>query len=193
MKRPLYYPGTLTLIYGPMFSGKTGKLIASAKILKNLKREFIIFKPALDDRYSKSASLHSHDHKMLKAELVDTNSLDIITERIIEQSPDTVLIDEIQFFDKMKILKLVQDCLRLGINVIAAGLLEDYRLQPFGVVPILLKMADESWPLYSVCQKCGAKAAHSERVSGGDKTIDVGASDKYIAACTKCHKIYQDH
>jgi thymidine kinase len=101
-----------------------------------------------------------------------------------------VIFDEVQFFDKEKIKKVIAILKKRGIHVIAAGLLYDYTRHPFGATPELIGLADEWLELMSVCQKCGALARHSERVKGGKEQIFVGASE-YIAVCEKCHRIYK--
>lgn len=184
--------GRLTVIAGPMFSGKTGKLVAMVEVFTRMGHKVLIVKPKLDNRYGGGDAIHSHDHRSSKAIVVDGETAQQIVDRVLASNVDKVILDEVQFFEKEKIKKVVTELKRRGFHVIAAGLLYDYKRQPFGATPDLLGLADERLEMYAVCQKCGSLAMHTERVGGtSGKQIEVGAADKYIAVCERCHKIYK--
>src|SRR3989344_443121 len=182
--------GKLTVIAGPMFSGKTGKLVALVEVFTRMGHKVLPVKPAIDSRYSKN-EIYSHDHRKTPALVVDGLSPDHIIDAITQQGVDKVIFDEVQFFDKEKVLEIIRKLKKLGIHVIASGLMYDYMRKPFGATPELMGLADERLELMAVCQKCGNLARHSERVRGGKFQVDVGAADKYIAVCERCHKIYK--
>lgn len=183
--------GKLTVIAGPMFSGKTGKLVALVDVFTRMGHTVLTVKPSLDIRYSEAEEIHSHDHKKSKALVVDGETPEAIIDKILETKADKVIFDEVQFFDKEKVLAVIQILRKKGIHVVAAGLLYDYQRKPFGATGDLLGLADERLELFAVCQKCGSLARHSERVKGSKKQIDVGATNKYIAVCESCHRIYR--
>ncbi len=184
--------GRLTVIAGPMFSGKTGKLVAMVEVFSRMGHRVLIVKPKLDNRYGGRDEIHSHDHRRSNAIIVDGETAEQIVAKVLSGNVDKVILDEVQFFEKEKIKKVVQVLKKKGFHVIAAGLLYDYKRQPFGATPDLLGLADERLEMYAVCQKCGSLAMHTERVRGSSgKQIEVGAADKYIAVCEKCHKIYK--
>ncbi len=184
--------GRLTVIAGPMFSGKTGKLVAMVEVFSRMGHRVLIVKPKLDNRYGGRDEIHSHDHRRSNAIIVDGETAEQIVAKVLSGNVDKVILDEVQFFEKDKIKKVVQVLKKKGFHVIAAGLLYDYKRQPFGATPDLLGLADERLEMYAVCQKCGSLAMHTERVRGSSgKQIEVGAADKYIAVCEKCHKIYK--
>jgi len=183
--------GKLTVIAGPMFSGKTGKLVAMVDVFTRMGHKVLTVKPSLDNRYGGMHEIHSHDHRKTDAIVVDGQTPETIIEKILNTRADKVIFDEVQFFDKDKVLEVIRKLKKKGIHVIAAGLLYDYRRKPFGATPDLLGLSDEHLELMSVCQKCGSLARHSERKRGSKKQVDVGAADKYIAVCEKCHKIYK--
>ncbi len=175
-----------------MFSGKTGKLVAMVDVFTRMGHRVLIVKPKLDDRYGGGGAIHSHDNRSSKAIIVDGESAEQIVAKVLDSGVDKVILDEVQFFDREKIKKVVQVLKKKGYHVIAAGLLYDYKRQPFGATPDLLGLADERLELFAVCQKCGSLAMHTERVGGGSgRQIEVGAGDKYIAVCEKCHKVYK--
>jgi thymidine kinase len=182
----------LTVIYGPMFSGKTGKIISMNKILRTLGYQVRILKPKIDQRYSGKAEINSHDQRSSTADLLDLKLPLDLFENLQNQKVTAVIIDEAQFFEKHSLLRFIHQCRKHQLRVIVAGLLYDYRRQPFGAMPKLLTEATESVELFAICQKCGRLAQHSERTAGGTGTIQVAAADQYIASCQHCHHIYQD-
>ena len=134
--------GKLTVIVGPMFSGKTGKLVALTKTLVSLNIPAVVIKPKIDSRYTDKPELHSHDHRTTTAKLVSDAQLSQLIKQLIQEKPHTVIIDEVQFFDKETALQAVEQLRSAGINVIIGGLLYDFRRRPFGATPQLFKMAD---------------------------------------------------
>lgn len=191
MKNTRVNMGRLTVIAGPMFSGKTGKLVAMVDVFTRMGHKVLTVKPKLDNRYGGRDEIHSHDHKKTKAIVVDGETKEAIIDKILESGADKVIFDEVQFFDKEKVMDVIQFLRNKGIHVIAAGLLYDYQRKPFGCTPDVMGLADERLELFAICQKCGGLARHTERVGGGKGQIVVGAADKYIASCESCHKIYK--
>src|SRR5690625_7519525 len=62
--------GRLEAVVGPMFSGKSEELIRRVKRALIAKQEVQVFKPALDDRYARSA-VASHSGQTIDAEPVE--------------------------------------------------------------------------------------------------------------------------
>ncbi|HUD19024.1 MAG TPA: thymidine kinase [Patescibacteria group bacterium] len=191
MKRKKFTQGRLTVVAGPMFSGKTSKLVAMVEVFTRMGHKVLTVKPKLDNRYGGKKEIHSHDNKRTPAIVVDGESPESIIDKIVATGADKVIFDEVQFFDKRKVMKVIEVLRNQGIHVIAAGLLYDYQRKPFGSTPDLMGLADERLELFAICQKCGSLARHTERVSGGKGQIVVGAAGMYIASCEKCHKIYK--
>jgi len=181
--------GKLTVIAGPMFSGKTGKLVALIEVFTKMGFNVLTVKPAIDSRYGGKKEIHSHDHKTSNALVIANESSDEILQKILATGAKKVIVDEVQFFDKDTIIKVIMKLKKLGIHVIAAGLLYDYKRQPFGATPDLMGLADEHLELFAVCQKCGSLARHTERQHGGKSLLVVGAADSYIASCEQCHRV----
>lgn len=182
--------GKLTVIAGPMFSGKTGKLVAMVEVFTRMGHKVLTVKPSIDTRYGGKNEIHSHDHKTSDALVVNGDTQEVMIEKILATKADKVIFDEVQFFDAEKVKKVIAVLKKKKIHVIAAGLLYDYKRRPFGVTPELMGLADERLELFAVCQKCGSLARHTERLRGGKGRIVVGAADKYIAACDHCHRIH---
>ena len=106
---------------------------------------------------------------------------------------DVVGIDEVQFFDE-PIVAVVDELVRRGVRVVAAGLDTDFRHEPFGAMPTLLATAELVDKLQAVCHRCGGTATRTQRLVDGapapfsGETIVVGALESYEARCTACYE-----
>ncbi|MCL5675616.1 MAG: hypothetical protein M1120_00635 [Patescibacteria group bacterium] len=181
----------LTIFAGPMYSGKTTKLIKLAEVLEAKGQKVLTVKPAIDTRYSKKPVLASHDLKTVKAAFVDMNKPEELLKMAEKDHINHIIIDELNFFHKTKTIPVIKKLLQKGVGMTGAGLAYDYRKKPFGPTLKLGKMAKHLIWLYAICQKCGGPAQHTERVGGGTGQVVVGASEMYIASCSKCHRVYR--
>jgi len=176
----LFYSGSIEVVCGPMFSGKTEELIRRVKRAQIAKQKVQIFKPAIDNRYHDSDVV---SHSSLTVEAVAVKSSMEILAKVFD-STRIVAIDEVQFFDA-DIVKLVSKLARRGCRVILAGLDQDYKGEPFGPMPHLLAVADQVDKVAAICTVCGANATKSYRKrpeSNSDQVL-VGESDVYEARC----------
>lgn len=181
--------GLLTVFYGPMFSGKTSRIIAMLHVLSSQGKKGIIVKPSLDTRYGTESVVHNHDGRKEIAYIVDHTKPEVLLKKSIKT--DVVIIDEIQFFPYKNILPVISYFRKMGISVVVAGLLYDYRRVPFETTSQLLGIADDCIELTSVCQVCGQTARHSQRINGGTRQVAVGERDQYQAVCSRCHVVYK--
>ena len=182
--------GTIEVICGPMFAGKTEELIRRVKRMQFAKKDFIIFKPKIDNRYSVDEVV-SHSHIKFKA--INISKPQEILKHI-KANLQAVVIDEIQFFDE-SILQIIDDLANSGMRVICAGLDCDFRGKPFGIIPSILAMAEHITKLTAICSCCGDEATRTQRIINGkpayedDPIILVGATESYEPRCRKCHEV----
>lgn len=182
--------GWIEVITGPMFAGKTEELIRRVKRMEYAKKNYMIFKPAIDTRYSKNEVV-SHNKKTLNAISIFHGS-DI--KRHLKDDTQAIVIDEVQFFDE-SLLKYVMDFVDNGYRVICAGLDTDFRGEPFGVVGPLMAVSESVTKLTAICCVCGEEATRTQRIIDGkpafydDPIILVGANDSYEARCRCCHQV----
>ena len=108
--------GSIEVICGSMFSGKTEELIRRLKRAKIARQQVEIFKPAIDVRYSEE-EIVSHDSNSIRSTPVD-NSGSIL---LLAAGVDVVGIDEAQFFDE-GIVNVCSELANQGTRVIVAGL-----------------------------------------------------------------------
>jgi thymidine kinase len=178
-----YHSGSIEVICGPMFSGKTEELIRRVRRAQIARQKVQIFKPAIDDRYHES-NVVSHSAQEIQAQPVK-DSLEILKK--LFDSTRVVAIDEVQFFDE-SIHKVVSKLARRGIRVILAGLDQDYKGNPFGSIPQLLAMADSVDKIQAICTVCGGPASKTYRkFDQKEDQVVVGEADIYEARCrTHC-------
>lgn len=173
-----YFHGSIEVVCGPMFSGKTEELIRRVKRAQIAKQRVQIFKPAIDVRYDVE-DVVSHSSQVIKSEPVE-NAVDILIR--LKDSTRVVAIDEVQFFDD-NIITVVTKLAARGYRVICAGLDLDFRAQPFGPMPTLLALADEVMKIHAICTVCGAPATRSQRLSAVKERVLLGETDAYEARC----------
>ncbi len=188
-----YYEGKrgwVESIVGPMFAGKTEELIRRVKRMDYAKKHYMIFKPAIDNRYS-TTEIVSHNKKALKAISISHGS-DI--RRHLKPETQAIVIDEVQFFDE-SLIKYIMEFAEEGYRVICAGLDTDFRGEPFGIVGPILAISETVTKLTAICSVCGENATRTQRIIDGkpayydDPIILVGANDSYEARCRCCHKV----
>lgn len=174
--------GQIEVICGSMFSGKSQELIRRLKLAKIAKQKVQAFNSALDNRYGENYII-SHDQTKIPCTAVK-NSEEIL--KHLDPDTQVVGIDEINFFDD-KIVEICQQLANEGKRVIAAGLDQNYKAEPFKNTANLMAVAEFVSKNYAVCMVCGAPANRSKRLVNSDELIEVGAADKYEARCRKCY------
>lgn len=175
--------GWVEVICGSMFSGKTEELLRRVKRAQIARQVVQVFKPKLDDRYHKT-DVVSHGGGSAPATTVE-GAPEIL--ELVKPETRVVGIDEAQFFDN-NLVDICEELADRGVRVIVAGLDQDYRGRPFGPMPRLLCVAEYVTKSLAICMVCGNPANRTYRISGGKRTIEVGAADRYEARCRKCFK-----
>jgi len=186
-KNRLNGTGWIEVIVGSMFSGKSEELIRRVRRAQIARQKVQVFKPRIDDRYSKE-EIASHSGMTHISKPVMT-AADLVKE--LHDDTQVVAIDEGQFFD-MGLVDVVNDLARNGRRVIIAGLDQDYTGRPFEPMPQLLSVAEFITKTHAICVKCGATANYSQRTVESEERVEVGASDKYEARCRKCFVPHSD-
>jgi thymidine kinase len=172
--------GTIEVICGCMFSGKTEELITQIRRAEIAKLRFQVFKPIVDTRYA-ADSVASHNQRKWQAINVE-NAEEILTR--IERHVEVVGIDEAQFFDN-ELPRVAELLANAGKHVILAGLDTDWRGEPFGPMPELIARADIVKKQYAICMVCGAPATKTQRIVASSDQFLLGSTDSYEARCRK--------
>lgn len=182
--------GSVEVICGSMFCGKTEELIRRLKRAVIARQKVQVFKPVIDQRYSVD-KVTSHAGTAFDAVSI-ASAADIL--RSLETDTTVVGIDEAQFLEP-DIVPIVRSLAAKGIRVIVAGLDLDFRGEPFGSMPVLMAEAERVDKLQAICMICGEPASRTQRLVNGnpayyeDPIVIVGAAEMYEARCRKHHQV----
>ena len=182
-KRRKELSGSIEVICGSMFSGKTEELIRRLRRAQIAKLNVEIFKPRTDIRYDEHAVV-SHDLNSIQSTAIE-NAASIL---LLGANTEVVGIDEAQFFDD----ELPDVCNKLanrGIRVIIAGLDMDFQGKPFGPMPALMSIAELVTKVHAVCLQCGGPATYSYRTVPNESKILLGEKESYEPRCRTCFNI----
>jgi thymidine kinase len=184
-------PGSIEVIAGVMFAGKSEELIRRVRRAVIARRRVQVFKSHLDSRYAGLYSVASHDGKELDATPVDA-SAEIY--RLTRPDTQVVAVDEAQFLDR-GIVGVATALAARGIRVVLAGVDTDFRGEPFGPMGDLMAVAERVDKLQAICVVCGDLACRNQRLVDGRParydapTIMIGGQESYEARCRKCHEV----
>ncbi|HHW79543.1 MAG TPA: thymidine kinase [Acholeplasmataceae bacterium] len=182
--------GSIEVVCGPMFAGKTEELIRIIRRLEYAKQKFLVFKPKIDTRHN-TEEIVSHNNNRKNTISVE-NSAEIY--QYINDEIKAVIIDEAQFFDE-GIVKVAEDLADRNIRVIAGGLDRNFRGEPFGPMPQLLAIAESVKKLTAICVVSGLPATRTQRMINGkpakydDPIVLIGAEESYEPRARKYHEV----
>jgi thymidine kinase len=195
--------GYLELIVGPMYSGKTSRLVEVYNKCKFCNISVSVINHTIDNRYDEEL-LSTHDQikiPCIKTErLMDLwldSSINILEDDIsgisrikeifqISRS-EVILINEGQFFPDLK--EFVDYLLKNEKKVYICGLDGDFERKRFGQILDLIPLCDKVTKLTSLCSLCkdGTPGIFSMRLTKETEQTVVG-SDNYIPVCRKCYE-----
>jgi thymidine kinase len=173
--------GSIEVITGSMFSGKTEELIRRLRRAQFAGLKVEIFKPSLDNRYSETRVV-SHDDKSIISTPVDNASAILL----LAGDVNVVGIDEAQFFDN-SIVEVCSTMADNGIRLVIAGLDMDFMGKPFGPMPALLAIAEYVTKVHAICMRCGNLAQYSFRKSEDEQVVLLGEKNLYEPLCRNCY------
>lgn len=171
--------GSIQVIFGPMFSGKTTELLRRMKRYTVAQQECLLIKYSKDTRYS-DQGVSTHDRQESHAKSCS---------RLAEMEADAarvgvIGIDEGQFFPDL--VPFCEAMANAGKTVIVAALDGTFQRKPFGSVLELVPLAESVVKLSAVCMICFADAAFSKRLGTETEVEVIGGADKYVAVCRAC-------
>ena len=172
----------ITLVFGPMYSGKTTELLRRLERAHMAKKRVILLRPQIDSRPFLSHS--TKDTSWLKQEYVSLREFDA-------SEYDVIGIDEGQFHDGLK-----QFCLKHSLSgkcIVISALHATSESQMFEPIIETLPYCEEIIKVNAVCMKCGSEHGNYTYFLAGNKTekVAVGGTEEYTALCDKCYFISQ--
>jgi len=187
--------GYIELIIGPMFSGKTSKLLELYKQHKFCNIKSVIINHTIDTRYNENSNtISTHDNIVspcLKVENLSTLWSNTYKHAELLNS-SIILINEGQFFNDL--YEVVCDMVTYNKQIYICGLDGDFKRKPFGQILNLIPMCDKVTKLTSICAYCknGTSGIFSSRVTNEVCQTVIG-SDNYKPVCRNCYKYMQHH
>ena len=176
--------GKIELILGPMFSGKSTRLIELMRKYVYKAKKTIMVKFYADQRYTDKSEVVTHD--LIKYDSINCkilrNSFDTLKEY------DVIGIDEGQFFADL--VEVCEELALMGKIVLIAALNGDFRMEPFPVIQRIIAKADKIKLLKAYCFNCHKDAKFSLRIVQSNETVLIGAGESYKPACRECHVFF---
>lgn len=175
----------ITLITGPMFSGKTTEMIRYLTRAKIAGKNVILLRPIADVR-----DFLTHDGREIEIK-------EVFVERIIGSFSDineydVIGVDEVQFFQYPDVAKHIDILANRGKDLYIAGLNGTSEKTPFDAVQQLIPLSENIIKLNAICIECGSDHGAFTYYTEGKKTesVKVGGKESYTALCREC---YQKH
>ena len=174
--------GSLLLILGCMFSGKSTELIRLIREFKFIEKNILVIKHCSDDcRYAES-KICTHDQQ--KENCLSLGELETIENNQVYQEAEIVFIEEAQFFNGLSefIKKGMEEKKK---SFIIAGLDGDFKREPFGEILSLIPYSNKVTKLNALCKFCknGTEAPFTKRLSRSTKQHLVGGEEEYASVC----------
>ena len=190
--------GYLELIIGPMWSGKTSKLLDLYRQMTFCEIPTMVINYSHDTRYSET-QLSTHDQRKIDCimalqlkEIADITSISreyTTSETDAFSKSEVILINEGQFFsDVVEWTEQAVDVYHKKVYI--CGLDGDFERKPFGNWLDLIPICDKVSKLNSYCGNCKKFPAIFTYRKTKDQHQTLIGSDEYLPVCRKCyHKL----
>ena len=180
--------GSLQLFVGPMYAGKTSKLIETYEECIDSENRVIVLTHSDEIRYSID-KLSTHDQKKIECFKYDTITSFINEKADAIKECKVILIDEGQFFkDLLEILPLIN---QLHKHVYVFGLDGDFKRNKFGQILDLIPHCDRIQKLHAKCNVCSNQAIFSHRTNDSSEQVLIGNESVYQPLCRECYNSKQ--
>ena len=185
--------GSINIIMGCMFSGKSTELIRLANRYNVLEMKVLVVNHCLDKRYSDSGVA---THSKMRMDSLSIEELSEIKGKYIENynESDVLIIEEAQFFKGLFDFVL-NACEMDNKHIIVVGLDGDSNRKEFGEILKLIPVCDSVKKLYGLCVGCkdGTKACFTKRLADDDSQVFIGTDNEFQAVCRKCYLYKKDN
>jgi thymidine kinase len=176
--------GSLELIIGPMFAGKSSAIIRIVNRYRSIGYPMLLISHSSDTRYSSQAMVVNHDN--VQVPCLHWSDLMSHVEEDAYKDAKLVIIEEAQFFPRLRefVVRAVDVDRK---DVIVVGLDGDADRKPFGEILELVPLADRVEKVQAFCADCsnGTEALFSYCKKAADRVgqVCVGGADTYMPLC----------
>lgn len=175
--------GSIELVTGPMFCGKSSYLADKIERYTIAKRKCIALKWKGDTRYTDQPYIVTHSGIKCECIPCDNDDLKTIYTRI--SAYDIICVDEGAFFKD--IVNFCEMLANNGHTVIVASLIGTFQREGFNDILNLIPKCEKITMLSAICMKCFSEgAAFTKRTVGSSEIELVGGAESYIAICREC-------
>jgi len=164
---------------GPMYGGKTTKLLSALERYVYQKKKVALFKPSIDNRYSRESVV---THSGIEWEAFRVPDGDGI---LLSLPDDTEIVGVDEMFMIPGSANALLQLFATGKTILVSTLQLSYEPAPFREVMNLLPYATSIEICPAVCSHCDSDAYYTRRTSGGTDTIEVGGAEAYEPLCFK--------
>jgi thymidine kinase len=178
------------LYLGPMFSGKTTRLLSSIERHLYKKEDVICFKPHIDGRYS-NTEIVTHSSSKVKAYSVkNAKEIEAFFDKAF-LTPKIVAVDEAFMIEGCGdyLNKLFMES---NVTIYVSSIEMSANLNPFPEVQKMMPYATKIEKCTSICLSCYNDAQLTYRKAIEpliNKEISVGGSETYEPRCWSCHPL----
>ena len=174
----------ITVFTGPMFSGKSNRLIDEYEKFYN-KEDILVLKPVKDTRTTSKIRARGRKIDINAISIKDLSDIYKIASSDKYKDNRVIFIDEAQFITGD--VSIILDLSLHGFDFYIAGLNLTSEQKPFGIMPDLIAIADKTEFLRAKCYKCNKEALYTYCIVPKKEEILVG-SNEYVPICADCLK-----
>ena len=171
------------MFVGPMFGGKTTKLLSAIDRYKYQGRRIMAFKPDIDERYSKEEIVTHWGHKLNAVRINSGGQIENKLYDTLGAGAHTVIaVDEAFMIDGVgdALVKLFKK----GHTVLVSSLQLSSDFTPYKEMQAMMPYATKIEVCPAVCSTCGSDAHYTLKTGGrSDHRIEVGGPEMYQPKC----------
>lgn len=184
------YCGKITLILGPMFSGKTSEMIRLINRAKIIGRKILCIKYYKDNRFSKNNIIYSRDNttptsssNVAVTTIISNKNLISETIKNVDLTQyDMIFIDEIQFY--VDGAETCDELANKGFDIVCSGLQGTFERKTFETISKLISLSEDIIQLKALDINSKCECSFTKRINN-NKDIELIGNEEYIACDRK--------
>lgn len=182
----------VTFFYGTMRASKSAQLLMKDYNYKSSGVTPLLITPEKDSR-SGYGTITSRVGLTTEAHIVDNANMGYVHLSLVWNrlgQPSVIMIDEAQFIEPKSVELIEQFARDKEIDLLAFGLLKDFKNKIFPASQLWLELADKFVEVSTNCEFCLKKATRNLRMVNGQPvkkgdSVAVGHEDEYHSVCAE--------
>ncbi len=167
---------------GPMFGGKTTRLLSSIERYKLRQKRVYIFKPLKDTRYDpEGIAIISHTgYETLSVPIEKASDINVYLEKRLATG-GIIAVNEAFMIDGSA--EVLIGLYKRGFSVLVSSLQLSSKCEPFEEITKMLPWATKIEICPAVCTVCGADAFYTYKKGGSVDKVEIGGKELYEPRC----------